>query len=79
MLKESSIDWQSAEIVSHIFREMQLHIGYCQGFGISKEQIEQTEEKEGRSSPLLKHGVSNLGQPARHTPDTFSTLDSLRT
>ncbi|KAK0623644.1 Phosphomethylpyrimidine kinase-domain-containing protein [Immersiella caudata] len=36
----------SAEIVSHIFREMQLHIRYCQGFGISKEQIEQTEEKE---------------------------------
>ena len=50
---------QSAEIVSHIFREMQLHIGYCQGFGISKEEIEHTEEKEGRPSfPSLPESSS---------------------
>ncbi|KAK4138159.1 hypothetical protein BT67DRAFT_437510 [Trichocladium antarcticum] len=36
----------SAEIVTHIFKEMELHIGYCKGFGISREEMEATEEKE---------------------------------
>ncbi|KAH6627592.1 Phosphomethylpyrimidine kinase-domain-containing protein [Chaetomium tenue] len=35
----------SAAIVTHIFKEMELHIGYCQGFGISREEMEKTEEK----------------------------------
>jgi hydroxymethylpyrimidine/phosphomethylpyrimidine kinase len=39
--------WQSAAIVTHIFKEMELHVGYCQGFGISKEEMEKTEEKAG--------------------------------
>ncbi|KAL2142301.1 hypothetical protein VTI28DRAFT_1375 [Corynascus sepedonium] len=34
----------SAAIVTHIFKEMELHIGYCQGFGISKDEMENTEE-----------------------------------
>ncbi|KAL2182014.1 Phosphomethylpyrimidine kinase-domain-containing protein [Thermothelomyces heterothallicus CBS 202.75] len=34
----------SAAIVTHIFKEMELHIGYCRGFGISKEEMENTEE-----------------------------------
>ncbi|KAI0145876.1 Phosphomethylpyrimidine kinase-domain-containing protein [Hypoxylon sp. NC0597] len=33
-----------AKIVSHIHTEMKLHIDYCKGFGISKEEIEATEE-----------------------------------
>ncbi|EAQ88927.1 hypothetical protein CHGG_05546 [Chaetomium globosum CBS 148.51] len=35
----------SAAIVTHIFKEMELHVGYCQGFGISREEMEKTEEK----------------------------------
>jgi len=41
--------WQSASVVTHVFREMELHIGYCEGFGISREEMESTEEKEGKS------------------------------
>ncbi|KAK0646694.1 Phosphomethylpyrimidine kinase-domain-containing protein [Cercophora newfieldiana] len=54
----------SAEIVSHIFREMQLHVGYCEGFGISKEEMEQTEEKEGRltSCTAYTRYVLDVGQ-----------------
>ncbi|KAK4167684.1 putative hydroxymethylpyrimidine/phosphomethylpyrimidine kinase 2 [Cladorrhinum sp. PSN259] len=36
----------SAAIVTHIFKEMQLHINYCEGFGITKNDMENTEEKE---------------------------------
>lgn len=36
---------RSAAIVRHIFREMKLHIDYCQGFGLSKEDIINQEEK----------------------------------
>lgn len=28
---------------------MNLHIGYCEGFGISKAEMESTEENEGPS------------------------------
>ena len=34
----------SAQIVSHIHREMSLHIDYCAGFGVSKEEMEASEE-----------------------------------
>ncbi|KAK4186626.1 putative hydroxymethylpyrimidine/phosphomethylpyrimidine kinase 2 [Podospora australis] len=36
----------SGSIVTHIFKEMQLHINYCRGFGITKEDMENCEEKE---------------------------------
>ncbi|GAB1320841.1 trifunctional hydroxymethylpyrimidine [Madurella fahalii] len=36
----------SAAIVTHVFKEMELHIGYCAGFGISRGEMENTEEKE---------------------------------
>ncbi|KAL2136346.1 hypothetical protein VTI74DRAFT_4178 [Chaetomium olivicolor] len=36
----------SATIVTHIFKEMELHLNYCEGFGISREEMEATEEKE---------------------------------
>ncbi|KAI5858837.1 thiamine biosynthesis protein Thi-4 [Tricharina praecox] len=34
----------AAKIVQHIYEESRLHINYCEGFGISKEDIEATEE-----------------------------------
>ena len=46
--RAESYPWQSAGIVTHIFREMKLHIGYCEGFGITKEEMESTEENEGK-------------------------------
>ncbi len=47
---------QSATVVTHIFREMELHIGYCEGFGISREEMENTEELEGKSRrPVCTH------------------------
>lgn len=35
----------SAGIVLHIQRETNLHVTYCEGFGISRRQMEQTEER----------------------------------
>ncbi|KAH6841161.1 Phosphomethylpyrimidine kinase-domain-containing protein [Chaetomium sp. MPI-CAGE-AT-0009] len=35
----------SAAIVTHIFKEMELHVGYCQCFGISREEMDKMEEK----------------------------------
>ncbi|KAI2785289.1 Phosphomethylpyrimidine kinase-domain-containing protein [Daldinia loculata] len=35
-----------AKIVSHIHTEMKLHLDYCKEFGISKEEIEATEEHQ---------------------------------
>jgi len=34
---------------------MKLHVEYCKGFGISQEEMEKTEEKEGKFStrPLM--------------------------
>ncbi|KAK6610674.1 thiamine biosynthesis protein (thi-4) [Botrytis cinerea] len=36
----------SAGIVSHIHREMALHINYCEGFGMTKAEIEACEESQ---------------------------------
>jgi thiaminase len=38
---------QSARVVAHITHEVALHIEYCRGFGISKEDMLNTEENEG--------------------------------
>ena len=38
---------KSAKIVSHIHREMFLHIEYCEGFGMTKAEIENSEESQG--------------------------------
>ncbi|KAI1502328.1 Phosphomethylpyrimidine kinase-domain-containing protein [Biscogniauxia marginata] len=35
-----------ARIVSHVHTEMKLHLEYCRSFGISKEEIEATEEHQ---------------------------------
>ena len=40
---------QSAKIVMHINTEMALHINYCASFGLTKEEMEQTPEKQGTS------------------------------
>ncbi|TVY34379.1 putative hydroxymethylpyrimidine/phosphomethylpyrimidine kinase [Lachnellula subtilissima] len=36
----------AAKIVSHIHHEMSLHIEYCEGFGVTKKDIEATEESQ---------------------------------
>ncbi|KAI2626484.1 Phosphomethylpyrimidine kinase-domain-containing protein [Hypoxylon sp. NC1633] len=41
-----------AKIVSHIHTEMKLHIDYCEEFGISKEEIQATEEHQGMIYPI---------------------------
>jgi len=38
---------KAAEIVLHIKRETALHIEYCEGFGMTKAQIEASEESQG--------------------------------
>jgi thiaminase len=35
---------QSATIVTHISTEMRLHLEYCAGFGITKDEVEAAEE-----------------------------------
>ncbi|KAG6118681.1 hypothetical protein E4U13_008369 [Claviceps humidiphila] len=37
---------RSNAIVGHVMREMQLHVNYCQTFGISEAEIRATEEKQ---------------------------------
>ncbi|ROW12243.1 hypothetical protein VMCG_00020 [Cytospora schulzeri] len=37
---------QAAAIVAHIDRETTLHLTYCEGFGISREELEKTEEMQ---------------------------------
>lgn len=44
---------KSAAIVANCFREMNLHVQYCAGFGISKEQMEKTEEHQGKMIRLV--------------------------
>lgn len=34
----------AAKVVQHIYQESRLHINYCEGFGISKEDIEASDE-----------------------------------
>jgi hypothetical protein len=40
---------------------MELHVGYCNGFGISKEEMEKTEEKEGKNPPFPGLRILELG------------------
>lgn len=39
---------ESAGIILHIHREMALHINYCEGFGMTKAEIEAAEESQGK-------------------------------
>ena len=34
--------------MAHIHYEMGLHLEYCKGFGVTKEDVERTEESQGR-------------------------------
>jgi hypothetical protein len=40
---------------------MELHIGYCGGFGISREEMENTEEKEGKQPSFLASSCLTAG------------------
>ena len=50
--KKKLTDGKSAKIVAHIHHEMSLHIDYCKDFGVTKEEIEASEESQGISSSL---------------------------
>jgi hypothetical protein len=43
---------KAAKIVNHIHHEMGLHIDYCKDFGVTKEEIERTEESQGEVASL---------------------------
>ncbi|KAI9820265.1 MAG: hypothetical protein M1827_005887 [Pycnora praestabilis] len=58
----------SAEIVTHINKEMALHIEYCKEYGLSKRDIEHHPESQGRKSQLLIGSTYLLqAQLAPHT------------
>lgn len=44
---------KGAKIVTHIYTEMQLHLDYCESFGVSKKEIEATEEQQGKQATLI--------------------------
>ena len=35
-------------MVTQVVKEMNLHVTYCEGFGITKDEMENTEEKTGK-------------------------------
>jgi hypothetical protein len=40
---------------------MALHVEYCRGFGISKKEIEESEESQGESSIYIpRHGINEV-------------------
>lgn len=45
--------------MAHIHHEMGLHIEYCKKFGVSKEEIEATEESQGMK---FKRDVNEANQ-----------------
>lgn len=51
---------QAAKIVTHIHHEMSLHIEYCAGFGISKAEMEATEESQGMAHWLQKEVETDI-------------------
>ncbi|OAA41030.1 Phosphomethylpyrimidine kinase type-1 [Metarhizium rileyi] len=51
------------EIVGHIIHEMQLHVGYCEKFGISEDQIRKTEEKQGKPTPSYPPATQKAPNP----------------
>jgi acyl CoA:acetate/3-ketoacid CoA transferase alpha subunit len=59
-------EMQAAKIVSHIHHEMSLHIEYCEGFGMTKEEMEATEESQGTLALRDLHAAANIRQHARH-------------
>lgn len=43
---------QGAEEILHIQREMSLHLDYCAEFGLSRKDIEEQEEHQGKQLSL---------------------------
>lgn len=44
---------KGAKVVAHIQHEMKLHIEYCEGFGITKEEIVKVEEHQGKQAVVV--------------------------
>jgi hypothetical protein len=53
--KKKLIDGKSAKIVAHIHHEMSLHINYCKDFGVTKDEIEASEESQGMFLAPSRH------------------------
>jgi len=49
---------QSAQIVLHIEREMALHLDYCESFGLTKQEMEDTKEDIGKVFLLTKYNAT---------------------
>lgn len=60
--------------------EVKLHVDYCNRFGISEKDMAACEEDPGKCivSGAIVELVLNTTQHARHTPDMFWTLASLK-
>lgn len=52
----------SATIIMHIEREMELHLGYCREFGISKAEIEDPTRRESLACVAYSRYVLDVGQ-----------------
>lgn len=58
---------QGARIVTHIHQEMALHINYCQGFGVTKEEIMVMEEHQGKPEENQRITTNVCYQPVLRT------------
>jgi hypothetical protein len=47
---------------------MSLHIEYCEGFGMTKEEMEATEESQGMLGLEAIHTTTDSQQHVQHTP-----------
>jgi hypothetical protein len=65
---------QGAKIVTHIHQEMALHIDYCKGFGVTKEEIVATEEHQGKSEENTRTTANIEYQLVLHIPGIYHTL-----
>lgn len=94
-LENRADDTKTSRIVLHIHHEMGLHIEYCKGFGMSKQEIEASEESQGKRTCQSIADETNKIQSlysihqvepywfsvwkAADKKDMFLTLDSQRT
>ena len=64
-------------MVAHIARETSLHIDYCTGFGLTKEEIQSAEEKEGKYLRFISLSISGVKKQGRSNSNANICLRSL--
>jgi hypothetical protein len=52
-------------MVEHIHHETALHIDYCKGFGITKAEMEASEESQGKCTPTKEQSRLTV-RPSLH-------------